>query len=57
MIVHRTFGIELVDGTLAGDPAGSGAEPGDLEAVRGLYRETGPSPAAGAVYSENGKIR
>ncbi len=55
--MRRTFRIELVDGTLAGDPAGSGAEPGDLEEERGLYRETGPNPAAGSVHSENGKIR
>jgi len=47
----------LVDGTLAGGPAGSGAELGDLEEERELYRETGPSPAAVAVNSENGKIR
>lgn len=55
--MRRTFRIELVDGTLAGDPAGSGAEPGGLEEEAGLHRETGPNPVARLVCSENGKIR
>ncbi len=47
----------MVDGTLAGDPAGSEAEPGGLEEETVLHRETGLNPAARLVCSENGKIR